>query len=353
MRRGGCLVAAVLALVSVARADDPARKLTVVTPKDDGIQATGINSRGEVIGFEWVEEKARPGVLDQKPFFARGKEVTYLPVLKGYTATFPAAVSDGGVVVGRASKPAPLAGPRVYLRNQAFVWDARTGIHGLGVPPDDWASFACGITRDGRLISGFSVGDDRVRPCVWERNDGGWTVTVLPSSPKLGSTTVAISGTGRYVASADGTSACLWSRDATGKWTREMIAESAAIIPRAVNDAGTVVGVRGLPDGTVHAVVSTRGGGVKTLPEPAGYISSEANAVSDDGLVVGMVDGPHGSRIGPNAFVYANGRLRLIDEGGPRFINATAINNQVQVAGVLESDDEPEPPKPDPSKKPG
>src|SRR3954447_23355902 len=61
-------------------ADEPVRKFQVVTPKVDGIIATGINGRGDIIGFEWVEEKARPGVLDQVPFFARGKEITYLPL---------------------------------------------------------------------------------------------------------------------------------------------------------------------------------------------------------------------------------------------------------------------------------
>src|SRR4051812_19258516 len=149
-------------------ADEPVRKFQVVTPKDDGIIATGINDRGDIIGFEWIEEKARPGVLDQVPFFARGKEITYLPLLKGYTATFPADVSDDGTVVGRASKPAP-EGVRVPLRNQAFIWDAKGGIRGLGTLEDDWASLACGISRDGRRISGFSVGDNRVRACVWDR----------------------------------------------------------------------------------------------------------------------------------------------------------------------------------------
>ena len=114
-----------------ARADEPVKKYQVVTPKDDGIIATGINNRGDIVGFEWIEEKERPGVLDQVPFFARGKQITYLPLLKGYTATFPADVSDDGTVVGRASKPAP-KDVRVPLRNQAFVWDAKGGIRGLG-----------------------------------------------------------------------------------------------------------------------------------------------------------------------------------------------------------------------------
>ena len=49
-----------------------------------------------------------------------------------------------------------------------------------------------------------------------------------------------------------------------------------------------------------------------------------------------MVDGPAGSKIGPNAFVFEGGRLRLLDEGGPSFTYATAINDNGQVAGVME-----------------
>src|SRR5205807_2237591 len=114
------------------------------------------------------------------------------------TATHPAALSDNGLVVGRASKPAP-AGVRVPLRNQAFIWDAETGIHGLGVLKDDSASFACGITRDGRRVSGFSVGENRVRACLWERDGDGWKGTALPHAFQLGSNVVAISDHGKYI----------------------------------------------------------------------------------------------------------------------------------------------------------
>src|SRR5580692_2328581 len=127
MRHASLLIAAVAGLISFARADEPAKKYQVLSPKDNGIIATGINNRGAIVGFEWVERKEQPGVVEQVPFFAQGKAMTYLPLLEGYTATFPAAVSDGGRVVGRASKPAP-RGAVVPLRNQAFVWEAGTGI---------------------------------------------------------------------------------------------------------------------------------------------------------------------------------------------------------------------------------
>src|SRR5262249_6485189 len=117
MRRVAFLLSASVNLSLFVVAGKPAKKYQVVTPKDDGIIASGINGRGDVIGFEWIEDKGRPGILEQVPFYSKGKEMTYLPLLKGYTATFPAAVSDDGLVVGRASKPAA-PGARVPLRNQ-------------------------------------------------------------------------------------------------------------------------------------------------------------------------------------------------------------------------------------------
>jgi hypothetical protein len=333
------VVAAALGLIGYAGADEPTGKFRVVSPKSVGIIAAGINGRGDVVGFEWVEDPIRPGVLEQKPFFARGKAITYLPRLKGYTATFPAAVSDDGVVVGRVSKPAPPGAVRIPLRNQAFVWDAKAGIRGLGALKDDYSSYAGGVSRDGRRISGYSVGDNRVRACVWDREkDGdGWKGTALPQTAQLGSNTVVISGDGKHVAAADGTTPCLWARNADGEWTREVIAGPGTLMPRAVNDAGTIVGLRYASDGVPHAVVWSRAGGYQELKEPPGYVRSEANAVNNQGDVVGMVDGPPGSEIGPNAFIYASGQLRLFfDEADPLFNTATAINDHREVAGVLE-----------------
>jgi uncharacterized membrane protein len=278
-------------------------------------------------------------VLAQVPFFARGKEMTYLPTLKGYTATFPAAVSDDGLVVGRAGKPAP-PGQRVPLRNQAFVWDAAGGIRGLGALEGDWASFACGVSRDGKVVSGYSVGDNRSRPCVWERTGDGWKGAALPHTGDHGSGMVVISDDGRFVAARDGAQTCLWTRGAGGDWSREPAGEPNDLVPRAVNNSGTVAGLRHTPEGLVHAVVWSREGGTRTIPEPAGFVRSEAHAINNAGVVVGFVDGPFGSDVGPNAFAYEDGKLRIIDEAGPNFADATAINDRGQVAGVLEKKEE-------------
>lgn len=335
MRREWFLLAAGLIMASGAGADEPIERYQVVSPKGDGIEVTAMNGRGEVVGFEWADDEVHLGVVEQKPFFARGRKMTRLPLLEGYTATLPAAVSDDGLVVGRASKPAP-PGVRVPLRNQAFLWDAKGGIRGLGVVEEDRTSFASGISRDGRCISGSSVGDDRVRACVWERDGDGWKANVLPHASGLGSHTVAISGDGRYVAGVDGAAPCLWTRGASGEWSREEIGDAGSLIPRAVNDSAVVVGGQSTGDGLTHAVIWSREAGRRRLEKPEGFQRSEALAVNNAGTVVGMVDGPASSRLGPNAFVFENGRLRLLDEGGSSFASATAINDQGQVAGVME-----------------
>jgi uncharacterized membrane protein len=347
MQRLCVILSATLGLTLTVGSDEPPRRYEVVTPKDDGIIATAMNDRGAIVGFEWVESKELPGVIAQMPFHAEGKAITYLPLLPGYTATFPAALSDAGRVVGRASKPAP-QGVAVPFRNQAFVWEANTGIRGLGgVLPDDTASFACGITRDGRRISGVSIGRDRIRACLWDQQGDGWKGQVLPQSARLGSHTVVISGNGKYIAALDGIVPCLWTESAAGAWTLEAIGEAGALLPRAVNDTGTVVGLRLSRDGLSHATIWSRQAGYKVLGEPPGYVRSEAHAVNNAGAVAGMIDGPGGSKIGPNAFVYEAGKLRILDEGGPDFTDATAINDHAQVAGVLEKDEEA------PAQKPG
>jgi hypothetical protein len=124
------------------------------------------------------------------------------------------------------------------------------------------------------------------------------------------------------------------------------------MVPRAVNNAGTVVGLRFTTDGLTHAVVRSRSGGPRRLPKPLGYVRSEALAINNHDVTVGMVDGPAGGPLGPNAFAAEGNRLRILDEGGPNFASATAINDRGQVAGVFEKKEGEEPANPPRKKAP-
>jgi uncharacterized membrane protein len=336
--RAGLALLAALCVCRQAHPEDLAKPYQVVTPRDDGIIATGISGRGDVVGFHWVEKT--PGVLEQAPFFARGKTITYLPTLRGYTATFPAAVSDSDAVVGRCSKPTDLR-TFVPLLNQAFLWDAEGGIRGLGVLEGDTASLASDITADGRRISGISVGPGRVRACIWDRNGVSWKASALPEESNLTTQAVVISDNGMYAASVVDTRPCLWTQLQSGQWKNEMIGEPRSMVPRAVNNSGLVVGVRETPDALLHAVIWTRARGQKVIEKPDGYVRSDATGVNNQGVVVGWVDGHRGSKIGPVPFVYENGRLRIFEGGGPAFSMATAINDQGQMTGVIDREEPP------------
>ncbi|QDV35442.1 HAF repeat-containing protein [Tautonia plasticadhaerens] len=338
------LSAAALTLPGPARGQRPPAGFEVVA-RIPGVIATGINAGGDVVGFLWEEEAERPGVVAQVPVYLEGEAVTRLPLLEGYTSTFPAAVSDGGLVVGRVSKPL-IPGVEVDLQNQAFAWDAEGGIRGLGVLEGGIASLATGVSADGARISGIMLFEGHMEPCVWDRDgDGdGWRATTLPTERGLGSNVVAISGDGRRVSAVDGALPCLWTADGSGGWAREAIAGPGSLLPRGVNDSGMVVGLRFDDGGRAHAVVWTRDGGHRQLEEPEGYVKSEAAAVNDSGMVVGMVDGPSGSDIYPRAFIYQNEKMTLIPEGSPVFATATAVNDNGQVAGVVEEADEVEGP---------
>ncbi len=351
---------AALATFGTAVADEPPKATTyeLVTPLNEGITATALNDRGDVVGFHWEPENGNPDILYEAPFFARGKTMTRLPLLKGYTATFPAAVSDDGLVVGRVAKPAP-PGVRVHLRNQAFIWDAETGIQGLGAPEGYASSFATGVSRDGRRISGFLLGQPRLQACLWERaddgdgDDDGWRAVILPEADDLGSNVVAISPDGKRLAAVQSSLPSLWTETEPGVWKRETLStDPGSLIPRGVNNAGMVVGLRENGQGYTNAMMWTREGGLKPIRAPEGFAGARAEGVNNAGAVVGVIDGPHGSEIGPKAFVYENGRLRTLDECGPDFVWATAINDKGQVAGVVETEEAEVEAKPEGEPKP-
>jgi len=352
--------------VADAQAVQPKPPAYRIVPERDRRQviAIALNQKGDLLAFRWMPEMGDENVLEQAPMLYRADTAaaTRLPLLQGYTATMPADLSENGVVVGRASRPQyDNKGNRLPFPAVAFVWDEKTGIRSLGTLPDDAISQADAVSADGTVVSGISIGPNRVRACVWEKSGETWKATPLPQKTNLlDSNRVILSPSGKFAASVDGRMPTLWSRAADGTWSREAIGELDSLVPRAVNDEGTIAGLRLNLDkeGTRDAVIWSRKTGMKTIEKPPGYLFAELAAIDSRGVAVGFADGPHGSEIGPNACVTENGKLRIF-ASEPEFTMATAINDAGLIAGTFEEREDVEPgleiqppPKPRLLKKP-
>lgn len=332
-----------------AHADEPKPPVYRIVPEKDRhkIVAIALNSSGDLLAFRWTPENGDENVLEQAPmlFEAKTANETRIPLLKGYTATLPAALSDTRVVVGRASRPSVNnAGQRLPFPGVAFVWDEKQGIRSLGALPDDAMSHADSISANGKLVTGISIGPNRVRACVWELKGDTWEIKPLPQETShLNSQKIAISPNGRFAVGVDGRKPTLWTRGNDGEWTRESIGETDSMITRAVNDNAFVAGFRFEQDAQTsrNALIWSRESGMKVIEKPKGYVYAELNAINGRNVAVGFADGPHGSEIGPNACVTENGRLRIFAEH-PEFSSATAIDDKGNVAGTFEEKEQVE-----------
>ncbi len=79
-----------------------------------------------------------------------------------------------------------------------------------------------------------TLGEDRLRACVWDRVGDSWKGTALPHAERLGSNVVALSDDGKSVTAVDGTLPCLWTQDDKARWIREVIGDAGSLIPRAI-----------------------------------------------------------------------------------------------------------------------
>jgi hypothetical protein len=336
-----------LAIALVTPADDLAEPLTLVRPLAASTIGVALNAKGDLTGYEWTPEAGDPDVLYQRPFVLRAGEVRYLDPLAGYTAAFVADLTDAGEAVGWVTKP-PVPGSGRGERAQPVLWDTQARPHVLPIPDDNVSARITGASGDGRRLAGIAMGPRGGRAIVWERPDAAsseWATVELPQDDEVASHVLALSPDGRRAAATESTRPVLWTRGDDGTWTRRVIGGVSSLTPRAVNDAGTVVGLALTPDGGSHAVVWTeaRGEVVRILLPPP-YLKAEALAVDGRGRVVGIADGPGGSPIGPHGFLYENARTRILTECGPEFGGATTLNDAGQVAGYVEPVEEPEEP---------
>jgi uncharacterized membrane protein len=338
----GLVVAAGVAFcaTSVRAEDEGSVKRLFEGPHNSLVQA--INNKGDAVGTRHVPGSS-PGVeTEEQNFYQSGGKTQVMPLLDGYTALFPQAISDNGLAVGRVMKPMKTLGDPGYGNIQAFIWNAKTGkTEGLGIPRDFERSLAYGITPDGTRISGVVGGAGKTCVCIWDKTDNGWRSTILPGNTRseLNVTSgPAISNDGSFVVGIDDYKPCLWKRQADGSWKQTVIEE--LFVPKSVNDSGTIVGYRRFDnDGNYRAVSWTARDGMKDLGVLPGTRSSQAFSINNKGMIVGVSDEP-GPDGGPQPFISDGRTMKLLPARGVIVGIAYAINDRGQVAGFYGCEDD-------------
>ena len=200
------------------------------------VQATGINSSGQVIGnadgevsgtgfaFLWTA----PG-----PMVSLGA-LGSLPTQSNATG-----INDSSWVVGQSN-------------NEGFVYTPQTGMQGLGLLPGGTLSQAYCVNNAG-VISGVSatVGSTYLHPFVWTASGGmtdlDTTITNMPSSwtptsASLINNAGLVAGIGYAELSTYPPSGAEHAFTLNGGTLQEIADPGTAIYPKAINSNGEVVG---------------------------------------------------------------------------------------------------------------
>ena len=214
---------------------------------------------------------------------------------------------DGSVIVG-ATEPLFANNPP---ERQAFRWSPDTGLVGLNVLRGDFESRANGVSNDGSVVVGHSVGDQGTTQAFgWTEAGGMAGLGFLPGAPPNNPTALSesdaldVSGDGSKVVgwstSSGGTQAFQWTQD-TGMVGLGFLPNDPGTIPfsqaTAISDDGSVVvGTASSSDGQ-RAFRWTQETGMVALDNMDRVVSITVEDVSADGsVIVGTVaDGFLGS----------------------------------------------------------
>ncbi len=349
------LVAALtLCTASISRAQSDSKILTaergsyaieMLDNSETYSQAWAINGKGAIIGQREVANEDKT-IFRIEYFFYDGKEPIKMPMLEGYSNLEAIAISDNNDVVGYASRV--VGHPDGSLI--AVLWQPETNsIIALPRPEGDPSTHAQDISADGKRITGYATGLERMRPVVWNKaDDGKWTVEVLPTlmeqNPYIMSSRVVISPDGKLIAACCTTTLTstevnsdlfLW-RDNDGKWQREQISESQMYL-RDMNNAGQIAGAITSSRGVrLPCVIFTESREVKPIALLSGDVSGEAWSINAEGIVVGFSDDPPGNEGGPQPFIWKDGKTDLIDFGDDVYGSVHSINDAGQLAGYID-----------------
>lgn len=323
-------------------------------------QALAINNHGSVVGTREVLEERGPATALRTISFYHGSHGTKdIPIPETFTSFESVGISDTDIVVGYATRP--LKHQDGSLRG--IAWDSKTEqFFVLPVAEGDKINQAQGISADGKRITGYTTGPERLRPALWEFDDSTqqWKIIILPTihdhNPYLMSGHLVISPDGRRIAGccteelrSDGVidnSLFLWTEKRKGEWERTRISTEYMYLG-GINNRGEMVGsLYGEKGGRLPCYISPEGKIVKLELLP-GDVSGEAKGINHQAVIVGFSDDPIGKEGGPELCLWSkDGKARKFGGSAPCYGAILGINDSGQMSGMIEYSPVPAPGSP-------
>lgn len=311
-------------------------------------QVVAINSHESIVGTREILEESGAS-LRSVPFYAGIHGMKDIPVPAGFTNLEVVAISDNDLVIGYATRIRK--NPDGALRG--VVWNSNSDQFSFLPRGDgDDVNHAQDISADGKRITGYTTGPNRLRPALWKRDEssGEWLITVLSSeyddNPFLMSGQLRISPNGKWIAGCctedfrpDGTidsALFLWKENESGEWERTKLS-SQEIYLRGINDLGEMAGSIPGPKGERRPCFVAPSGGLVLLGLLPNDVSGQANDINNSSVIVGFSDDPIGGEGGPEPCVWSkDGKAKRFANSGILYGTILGVNDSGQMVGAIE-----------------
>jgi len=311
-------------------------------------QSIAMNNVGSILGTREIPDKSL-GLLLTVPFYSGIYGTKDIPTPEKFTHLEPVAICDSELVIAYATRPSgnnegSLSGVLWNPKNDSFVFLPKS----IG----DSISHPQAVSADGKRITGYSTGPDRLRPTLWEyqQDTQQWTITILPTihqnNPYLMSSSLRISPDGKLIAGCcteafrpDGTidsALYTWTQSDQGTWQRSLLSTDQLYL-RGINDQGEMAGsIPSLTGERQPCYVSPKGE-FQRLELLPGDVSGEAKGINNASRVIGFSDDPPGTEGGPEPCYWGKDRkVQKIAPSGSWYGMIQAINEAGQMAGLVE-----------------